>query len=123
MQRLHDQLKEMNMGLAYDDFGAGQARLMELIEVKPDYVKFDIQLIRDLHKATRQHRQVVTMLVNMVRYLDVQTVAEGIECEEEAEVCCQMGFDFAQGFYFGKPQPLASHTSSRFSSSTSVQPH
>ncbi len=44
-------------------------------------------------------------LVAIVRDLGVQALAEGIETEEEAEVCRQMGFDSAQGYFFGRPAP------------------
>ncbi len=51
MRELQRTLKEMGMKLAYDDFGAGQARLVELIEVPPDFLKFDMKLIRGIHTA------------------------------------------------------------------------
>ncbi len=44
-------------------------------------------------------------LVTIVKDLGVQALAEGIETEGEAEVCRQMGFDTAQGYYFGRPAP------------------
>src|SRR5262249_46703695 len=42
MRTLQTQLRELNIGLAFDDFGAGQARLVELTEVRPDCLKFDM---------------------------------------------------------------------------------
>lgn len=100
-------LRDLNMQLAYDDFGSGQARLVELSEVAPDYLKFDIGLIRDIHLApTRQ--QVVASLVQIVRDLGIYPLAECIETPEEAEVCRQIGFTFAQGYLYGKPVPLES---------------
>jgi EAL domain-containing protein (putative c-di-GMP-specific phosphodiesterase class I) len=98
-------LAELNIKLAYDDFGAGQARLVELIEVPPDYLKFDIILIRNIHRQSSRAQQVLKSLVCMAQDLGIKTVAEGIELEEELETCISIGFDLAQGYYLGKPAP------------------
>ncbi|MBI3836920.1 MAG: EAL domain-containing protein [Planctomycetia bacterium] len=103
MRELHCALRDLNIQLAYDDFGAGQARLTDLIEVPPDYLKFDICLVRDIHTGSDQRRQMLETLVRMAHDLGVAVLAEGIECEAEGEVCAQIGFDYAQGFYYGKP--------------------
>jgi EAL domain-containing protein (putative c-di-GMP-specific phosphodiesterase class I) len=103
---LRSELRELNIGLAYDDFGAGQTRLSELIEAPPDYLKFDISLIRNLDSASPERRRTLESLVNVALDLGVNPLAEGIETEGEAEVCRQLGFLTAQGFYFGRPAPL-----------------
>ena len=99
-------LNELDMQLAYDDFGAGQARLMDLVEVPPDYLKFDMSLIRGLHEAPLQQQQMVGTLVRMVRDLGIAALAEGIECQDGAMACIDLGFDYAQGYFFGKPSPV-----------------
>jgi EAL domain-containing protein (putative c-di-GMP-specific phosphodiesterase class I) len=96
----------LGMQLAYDDFGAGQARLDELARVAPDCVKFDMKLVRGLHKATSERRLVTARLVELVRDLGIVPLAEGVELAEEAEACRQIGFDLGQGYYFGRPQPM-----------------
>ncbi len=106
MIRLSEGLKSLDVRLAFDDFGAGQARIAELTAVHPDYLKFDISLIHNIHRATRDHRQMVAHLVKMVRNLGILALAEGVEVEEEAAVCAELGFDMAQGFYFGRPAPI-----------------
>lgn len=98
-------LKSLDIELAYDDFGAGQARLIELFEVPPKYLKFDLQLIRGLESASVVHRASVKALVNMVHDLDVIALAEGVETEVQADICRDLGFDLAQGYLFGRPQP------------------
>jgi EAL domain-containing protein (putative c-di-GMP-specific phosphodiesterase class I) len=105
MQSLHSAMRDLNILLAYDDFGAGQARLAELIEARPDFVKFDISLIRGIDSASEQRRRMMETLVQMVRDLDIRALAEGIETLEEAEACKQLGFDLAQGFFYGRPSP------------------
>lgn len=97
-------LKDLDIGLAYDDFGAGQARLIELFEVPPKYLKFDLQIIRGLESASPLHRASVRSLVNMVHDLDVIALAEGVETQAQAEICTELGFETAQGYFFGRPQ-------------------
>jgi EAL domain-containing protein (putative c-di-GMP-specific phosphodiesterase class I) len=103
MKRFRHILDGLSMQLAYDDFGAGQARLDELSEAPPDCLKFDIKLIHDLDKATSARLAMVTTLVAMTRDLGIRALAEGVETAEEARICYEVGFELAQGYYFGKP--------------------
>jgi EAL domain-containing protein (putative c-di-GMP-specific phosphodiesterase class I) len=98
--------RELNMQLAYDDFGAGQARLDELARVAPDCVKFDMRLVRDLHHAPAERLLVTERLVALVRELGIVPLAEGVENQEEADACRNVGFTLAQGYFFGRPAPL-----------------
>jgi EAL domain-containing protein (putative c-di-GMP-specific phosphodiesterase class I) len=108
MKKFSEELKGLDVHLAFDDFGAGQARIAELTAVHPDYLKFDISLIHNIHRATPDHRQMLAHLVRMVRDLGILALAEGVELEEEAATCVELGFDLAQGFYFGRPAPMGS---------------
>jgi EAL domain-containing protein (putative c-di-GMP-specific phosphodiesterase class I) len=103
MAQLRDALRELNIGLAYDDFGAGQARLVELVEVPPDFLKFDMKLIQGLAKATNDRKQMVAHLVQMVMELGINPLAEGVETPEDHQVCRELGFRTAQGFLYGRP--------------------
>jgi EAL domain-containing protein (putative c-di-GMP-specific phosphodiesterase class I) len=108
MKRLSEGLKALNVRVAFDDFGAGQARLADLTAVHPDYLKFDMSLIHNIHRATTEHQQMIAHLVKMVRNLGILALAEGVELEEEAAVCSELGFDLAQGYCFGRPAPIKS---------------
>jgi len=90
------------MGLAYDDFGLGQSRLIELSEVPPDYLKFNMSLIRNIHTACQRKQQMVERLVKMAHDFGIHPLAEGIETKQERDVCIQLGFTCAQGFFFGR---------------------
>lgn len=102
ISRLRDQLRKLHIQLAYDDFGAGQSRLRELAEVAPDYLKFDMSLIRGIH-LSRERTQFVAGLVQLALDRNIVPLAEGIESTEEAEVCRQIQFTHAQGYFYGKP--------------------
>ena len=100
---LQKQLNDLDIALAYDDFGAGQARMLDLVEVPPDVLKFDISLIRNINNASPKRHKMVRTLVEMVRDFGISPLAEGIVCSAEAETCLHLGFELAQGFYFGRP--------------------
>lgn len=106
LQALRADLEQLNIGVAFDDFGTGQARLLELTDVSPEFVKFDRAWVKDLHRATRRRRDMVETLSSLVTNMGIATVAEGIECQEEADACRELGFEYAQGYFFGRPSPV-----------------
>jgi len=103
MKELAARLKDIGVRFAYDDFGAGQARLNELGEVPAHFVKFDMGLIRGIDMASERKQKVVGDLVRLVTDLGSIPLAEGVETEAEAEVCRLMGFKLVQGYLTGKP--------------------
>jgi EAL domain-containing protein (putative c-di-GMP-specific phosphodiesterase class I) len=111
MYELRNQLRDLDIEIAYDDFGAGQNRLAELCNAAPDVLKFDMGLIRDIDKAPPERIKVLRSLVQIVLDLGVQPLAEGIENEKEAKVCSELGFTLAQGYHFGRPAPLSKYLS------------
>ncbi len=103
-----NRLAQLDIRFAYDDFGAGQARLLELADVPAHFVKFDMSLIRGLHNASPRKRQLVRDLVQMVLATGSIPLAEGVEDEDEAKICVEMGFQLIQGYLTGKPSPVDS---------------
>jgi EAL domain-containing protein (putative c-di-GMP-specific phosphodiesterase class I) len=103
---LRARLGEINVALAYDDFGTGQARLFELAEAPPHYLKFDRRFISDLDHAPTSRQRLVASLVAAARELLVKTVAEGVETEDESAACTRAGFSYAQGYHLGRPAPV-----------------
>lgn len=106
---LRETLLDLNIQLAFDDFGAGQARLLELSEVRPDFLKFDMRLIQGIHRAPPSRQQVVEMLVRLVNELGITSLAEGVETKEEHETLRQMGFQLGQGFFYGRPASISNY--------------
>jgi EAL domain-containing protein (putative c-di-GMP-specific phosphodiesterase class I) len=104
MRTLRIALNDLRIGLAYDDFGAGQARLVELVDVPPDYLKFDMKLVQNLKSASLERRRMLESLVKMVHELGIKPLAEGIETDGDHEVCLQVGFALGQGFFYGYPE-------------------
>jgi EAL domain-containing protein (putative c-di-GMP-specific phosphodiesterase class I) len=112
MRLLRLALNDLRMGLAFDDFGAGQARLAELTETRPDFLKFDMRLIRNIHKSP-ERMDLAGTLVKIARGLSIATIAEGIETADEAAACRQIGFELAQGFYYGRPATAQTYCSQK----------
>lgn len=106
MLELQEVLKDLDMKLAFDDFGVGRARLVELAEVRPEYLKFDMKLTQNLEQAPKKRQEVVALFAKMVKDLGIQTLAEGVETEECHSMLIEMGFDLGQGFLYGKPRPI-----------------
>ena len=105
--KIRDGLRDLGVQLAYDDFGTGQSRLRQIAEVPPDYLKFDMSLIRDLDRAPDERLRFVAGLVATARSIGIVPIAEGIESRVEAEACERAGFEFAQGYYFSLPAPVS----------------
>ena len=103
---LRGRLMEINVALAYDDFGTGQARLFELAEAPPHYLKFDRRFVTGLDHAPTSRQRLVASLVAAARELLVKTVAEGVETAEEGAACMRAGFSHAQGYHFARPAPV-----------------
>jgi EAL domain-containing protein (putative c-di-GMP-specific phosphodiesterase class I) len=116
MQELKATLDDLEYRLAYDDFGAGQSRLAELMDVPPDFLKFDLSLTRDIDRAPERRQRTLANLVRMSAELGIQPLAEGVETASEAHMCLELGFALCQGFFYGEPVPveeLLSSTSPR----------
>lgn len=107
---LRRHLASLDIQLAFDDFGAGRARLVELSEVRPDYVKFDMELTRDIHLAPPKRQEVVALIVKMVNDLGIVSLAEGVESADSHEVLKQMNVALGQGYYYGRPSAIDTWT-------------
>lgn len=99
-------LNQLGIDLAFDDFGVGQSRLLELASVRPDYIKFDRSLVKDLGTPFAVHARLVASLHHHAAELGIATLAEGLESPESIAACREIGFGYHQGFAFGRPKPL-----------------
>jgi EAL domain-containing protein (putative c-di-GMP-specific phosphodiesterase class I) len=108
MRSFRSALKDLGIGIAYDDFGAGQSRLLELAKAPPDYLKFDRSLLKGISEACVSQRAIVQTLVEIALDDGIQPVAEGLDDADTVEICREMGFTLLQGFYFARPMPAES---------------
>lgn len=105
MSALKRDLDRLDIRLALDDFGIGE-RFVQLAEVPPHYVKFDISLVKDIAEASVPKQRMMSMLMAAFGEVGAEPLAEGIETEREAEVCSRLGFKLAQGYLYAEPLTL-----------------
>ncbi len=104
---VHEAIRKLgrDVRLAVDDAGAGVANFGHIIELRPDFVKLDIGLVRGVNANLGRQAMVVGMR-QFARSAGCRLVAEGIETEEEAGTLRGFGVEFGQGYLFGRPEPV-----------------
>jgi diguanylate cyclase (GGDEF)-like protein/PAS domain S-box-containing protein len=100
-----ERLHALGCKVALDDFGTGYGTLSDLKQIPLDYLKLDIEFVRDL-VSNSASRHVVQAVVALARDFGLQTVAEGVEDAETLQLLSRLGVDFAQGFHIARPQPF-----------------
>jgi PAS domain S-box-containing protein len=104
-RRLAERLVELGCGFALDDFGTGYGSFTYLKHLPVRYIKIDTEFVRTL-RADSPDRQVVSAIVDVARNFGIETIAEGVEAKETAELLRALGVHYAQGYHFGRPAPL-----------------
>lgn len=94
--------------LAVDDTGAGYASFSHVLHLRPELIKLDLELVRDIH-IDPARQAMARAVVGYAAEMGVDVVAEGIEHEAEAQVVAALGARFGQGFHLGGPRPLSEH--------------
>lgn len=97
-------LSRLGVHLALDDFGTGHANLAYLLQLPFRILKIDRQALRIEDPA--QRRQVLGALLALGRAFSLEVLAEGVETVEDLALLRELGFDHAQGYLLGKPQPM-----------------
>jgi EAL domain-containing protein (putative c-di-GMP-specific phosphodiesterase class I) len=95
-------LRDLGFRIAVDDLGAGYAGLTSFAQLRPDIVKIDMSLIRDVDKEPTKER-LVRSLTDLCREMKIQAVCEGVETLAELETLVRVGCDLFQGYYFARP--------------------
>jgi diguanylate cyclase (GGDEF)-like protein len=97
-------LKELGVRISIDDFGTGHASLTELKQLPSDTLKIDRAFIRDL-TSDASDAAMTSAIIAMAQNLDLETIAEGVETEEQAEFLQSRKCYRMQGFLFSRPVP------------------
>jgi len=104
--RFAERLRAMGCSFALDDFGVGFGTFTYLKHLPVDYLKIDIEFVRDLARGETD-RRVVRAIVGVARDFGMRTIAEGVEDQATLDLLREMGVDYAQGFWIGRPAPVA----------------
>ncbi|MBR9902507.1 MAG: EAL domain-containing protein [Gammaproteobacteria bacterium] len=95
-------LKSKGLGLSIDDFGTGYSSLAYLKRFAADKIKIDISFVRDMLTSDND-RVIVATIIAMANTLGLETIAEGIENQDQITALLAMGCAQGQGYYFDRP--------------------
>jgi diguanylate cyclase (GGDEF)-like protein len=99
-------IKTFGCQVAIDDFGSGYSNFEQVLKLDIDYIKIDGSLIRNID--TNKENEIVTKtIIAFAKELGVKTIAEFVSSEAIFDKVKLMGIDYAQGYYIGKPAPMA----------------
>ncbi len=95
-------VKSLGCKIAIDDFGSGYSNFEYLLRLKPDYIKIDGSLVKNIHSD--KNALLITKTINdFAHSLGMKTVAEYVHCREVFDILQDLGVDEYQGFYFSEP--------------------
>ncbi len=102
-------LRKLGYRIAVDDLGAGYAGLTTFTLLKPDFVKFDMSLVRNIHTSPTKAKLLRSFTL-LCRELDIDPIAEGVESAEERDCLVELGCDLLQGYQFARPTKMFHQT-------------
>lgn len=94
-------LKAMGVRVSIDDFGTGFSSLSHLQKLKVDKLKIDRAFVNQM---SNNDASIAKMIVQLSQSLKIDVIAEGVETQEQADLLMSFGCDYAQGFFYAKPQ-------------------
>ena len=100
-----DELRNRGFVIEMDDFGSGYSSLNMLNQVHFDILKLDMKFIQT-ETAKPGEMSIMRFVVNLAKWLNLSTVAEGVETKAQLERLRDVGCDYAQGYYFSRPLPV-----------------
>ena len=104
-QEFIEAIKALGVKIAIDDFGKGFSNFERILKYKPDYIKIDGSLVKDIAK-NGSLRNMVETIVYFSKKQGIETIAEYVENEDVYKILCEIGVDYSQGYYFGKAEEL-----------------
>jgi len=105
VEEFANRVRKLGCKIAIDDFGSGYSSMENILRLKPEIIKIDGSLIKNIDKST-ESKMIVKNIVNMAKELKAQTVAEYVHTKEVQEITTNLGVDYLQGFHLGEPQTL-----------------
>lgn len=100
-----DELRRRGFVIEMDDFGSGYSSLNMLSQVRFDILKLDMQFIQT-ETAKPGEMSLMRFVVKLAKWMNLSTVAEGVETKAQVERLREVGCDYAQGYFFSRPLPV-----------------
>jgi len=95
--------KKQGVKFAIDDFGSGYSNFLRILRIKPDYIKIDGALIKNIDKDQDSY-EIVKSIIAFSKALNIKTIAEYVHNKEIFDILVKIDVDEFQGYYLGKPQ-------------------
>jgi EAL domain-containing protein (putative c-di-GMP-specific phosphodiesterase class I) len=95
---------DMGFAVAVDDMGAGYSGLEKIVHLKPNYLKFDFLMVRDIDTSFVK-QEMLRAILSLAENVGAKVIAEGVETEREHDTLLELGITYAQGFLFSKAEP------------------
>lgn len=105
VKRLHD----LGFKIMMDDFGSGYSSLNVLKDMDVDYLKIDMKFLQEEKAFNGKGEKVLTSVVRMAKWLQLPSIVEGVETEEQVDFLKCIGCEYAQGFYYAKPMSVVDY--------------
>ena len=103
--RIFDELRSKGFIVEMDDFGSGYSSLNMLKDMPVDVLKIDMKFL-DSSKKVGRSQTIIKNVINMSNELEMTTLTEGVETQQQYNQLVNMGCKLFQGYYFAKPMPL-----------------
>jgi len=98
-------VRALGVNVALDDFGSGYSNFSHVLNMPINIIKIDASLISNIDQNKNSQLMVET-IVTLAKRLEVQTVAEFVSNEAIYKMVKELGVDYVQGYYIGKPEPI-----------------
>ena len=100
-----NQLKELGLNLAMDDFGSGYSSLNILRDIPFDILKIDREFVSE-SVASKSSIIIMEKIIEMAKGLEIKVICEGVETKEQIDTLRDLGCTMVQGYYYDKPIPM-----------------
>ena len=97
------EVKSKGVQIAIDDFGTGYSNFERILEFSPDIIKIDGSLVKNVENDMFS-RNIIETIVLFAKKQNIEVVAEFVENESIFNIITEIGVDYSQGYYFGRPE-------------------
>ncbi len=98
------EVKEYNVRIAIDDFGSGYSNFINILSLKPDFIKIDGSLVKNIDQS--EYFEIIKLINQFSCKFNIKAIAEFVENETIFNSLKKIGIKYYQGYYFSKPKPI-----------------
>mgnify|MGYP000876472920 FL=1 len=96
--------RSQGIKIAIDDFGTGYSNFAHILKIRPNYIKIDGSLIKNINSDKNSY-EMVKSIIDFSKALNIKTIAEFVHSQEVFDLLIELGVEEFQGFYLAEPLP------------------